>query len=109
MRHRAGFLVCASALIAMTAGCAANQSSPFTPPAQDTAADARSPQSAAAVPAATPAPTPTPIALSAGKIVGADNQFTPNDGDTTRGGRGQTVDGLPCKTSMSESNYHVHW
>lgn len=108
---RARYFVTVAALLTATAGCGEYRNSTFVPPAQTPDAQSQHAASTMATTAAvaTPAPTPTPIVLSPGKTVGLDNQFTPNDGDTTRGGRGQTVDGLPCKTSMSENNYHVHW
>jgi hypothetical protein len=56
---------------------------------------------------ATPTPMPS-ILIEPGGINGLDNQFTPNDGDTSRGGNGQTVDGIPCAPSMVENKYHVH-
>jgi len=105
MYKRAGSLAIVAA-IAIAAGCGGNQNSSFTPTAAEPAGAVRQ---AASTAAATPKPTPTPIALGPGKIVGLDNQFMPNDGDTTRGGRGQTVDSVPCKPTMSENNYHVHW
>jgi hypothetical protein len=63
-------------------------------------------------PSPPPSPTPTPavkpIVLSQGAVIGKDNQFAPNDGDTPSGGTGQVVDGIPCAPSMSENTYHVH-
>ncbi|MBV8153307.1 MAG: hypothetical protein JOY98_02745 [Candidatus Eremiobacteraeota bacterium] len=59
-------------------------------------------------PTPTPAPTPKPIYLSPGEVVGADDQFSPPDGDTPEGGQSQNVDGIPCAPSMSENQYHVH-
>jgi hypothetical protein len=49
-----------------------------------------------------------PIVLSPGAVIGLDNRFTPNDGDTAAGGTGQSVDAIPCAPSMSENAYHVH-
>jgi hypothetical protein len=61
-----------------------------------------------------PTPTPTPpgassqtIGTYAGATFGTPNEFTPNVGDTSSGGQGQNVDGIPCLPSMS-NNYHVH-
>jgi hypothetical protein len=51
---------------------------------------------------------PSSVTVSAGAITGLDNAFTPNDGDSSTGGNGQTVDGIPCLTTMSEAAYHVH-
>jgi hypothetical protein len=50
----------------------------------------------------------SPVVLSPGGVIGQDNQFTPNSGDTPAGGTGQVVDGMPCALSMSENQYHVH-
>jgi hypothetical protein len=50
---------------------------------------------------------PASETIGSGEIFGADNTFSPNDGDTTRGGQGQTVDNIPCKTTMPNT-YHVH-
>ena len=80
-----------------------------------TAASSPSPTTSAAptptprpTPTPTPGPTPKPIVLYPGEIVGADNLFTPPDGDTAAGGQGKTVDGIPCAPTMSENAYHVH-
>jgi hypothetical protein len=54
------------------------------------------------------APPPATIIASSGAVIGQDNVFSPADGDSPSGGNGQTVDGIPCKPSMSESNYHIH-
>lgn len=51
---------------------------------------------------------PSSVATSYGNVVGVDNTFTPNDGDTASGGQGQTVDGIPCLPSMDNADYHVH-
>lgn len=63
-------------------------------------------------PSPAPSPTPTPavkpVVLSPGAIIGKDNQFTPNDGDTLSGGNGLSVDGIPCAPTMTENAYHVH-
>ena len=50
---------------------------------------------------------PASETIGAGEIFGADNVFSPYDGDTSKGGQGQTVDGIPCATTMPNS-YHVH-
>ena len=64
-------------------------------------------------PAQPPAPLPTPPTvppLASGKIllqsqpVGTVNQWP--DGDTTTGGTGQPVDGIPC--GALREDYHVH-
>lgn len=57
---------------------------------------------------ATPTPMPT-IVLKSGAVNGVDNQFSPVDGDTSRGGVGQSVDGVACAPSMYENTYHVHF
>ena len=63
-------------------------------------------------PSPAPSPTPTPlvkpVVLSPGAVIGEDNQFTPNDGDTASGGNGRQIDGIPCAPSMTENMYHVH-
>lgn len=56
---------------------------------------------------ATPAPMPSSQMVGSGEIFGADNAFTPNDGDTSRGGQGQSVEGIPCASTMPNT-YHVH-
>ena len=55
-----------------------------------------------------PSPTPSPVVLSEGAVIGEDNQFTPNSGDTASGGNGQQIDGIPCAPSMILNMYHVH-
>ncbi len=47
------------------------------------------------------------ITASSGAVLGQDNSFSPNDGDSSSGGNGQTVDGIPCLPSLSE-HYHIH-
>lgn len=103
------------ALLALAAACSAGggSSTPPIQPGQSLTAPTDVPQSAQAVPGATVAPTPTPmpsvIVLKSGSVFGADNRWSPNDSDSARGGNGQTVDSvLPCKTTMYETNYHVH-
>lgn len=58
-----------------------------------------------------PSPSPTPMPASytvgSGEIFGTDNAFSPNDGNTSTGGQGQTVDGLGCLSTMPNT-YHVH-
>ncbi len=57
---------------------------------------------------ATPAPTlPPSQTIGSGYVYGTDNLFSPNDGDTSRGAQGQTVDGMPCASTMPNT-YHVH-
>ena len=54
------------------------------------------------------ASTPMPeIVLGWGNTDGIDNQFSPNDGDTSTGGNGGTIDGIPCAPVMYNT-YHVH-
>lgn len=43
----------------------------------------------------------------AGASFGTPNMFTPANGDTASGGNSQTVDGVPCLSTMPTS-YHVH-
>lgn len=54
-----------------------------------------------------PPPSGT-LTASSGAVIGADNTFSPNDGDSSSGGNGQTIDGIPCNATMAESNYHIH-
>jgi hypothetical protein len=55
---------------------------------------------------ATPAPSPTTLILRQGGVLGADNRFTPTDGDTGKGGTGQRVDGISC--GPFAGTYHIH-
>lgn len=50
---------------------------------------------------------PASQTIGSGEIFGTDNSFSPSDGDTSHGGQGQTVDNIPCKTTMA-GTYHVH-
>lgn len=50
---------------------------------------------------------PSSQIVGSGEIFGTDNLFSPNDGNTSTGGQGQTVDGMPCAATMP-NNYHVH-
>jgi hypothetical protein len=61
----------------------------------------------AAVNGGAPPPNGT-ITASSGATLGEDNTFSPADGDSSSGGNGQSVDGIPCEPTMAESNYHVH-
>lgn len=95
-----------------------------------TSSPSASPSAAPATPTPAPAATPTPgptggpnsaltLNVGGGAVNGADDQFTPTDGDMTAGSpgaqpngggqgpTGSTVDGIPCLTSMS-NDYHVH-
>jgi hypothetical protein len=58
--------------------------------------------------AGAPPTLPSSVTASSGAVIGADNQFSPADGDASGGGNGQTVDGSPCLTTMDESHYHIH-
>lgn len=49
-----------------------------------------------------------PINLEPGAIIGADNMFKPNDGDTKTGGLGNPVDKIPCDPTEYLNDYHVH-
>lgn len=51
---------------------------------------------------------PPSVKASYGGSIGADNLFSPSDGNAPGGGNGQTVDGIPCKPTMDEAHYHVH-
>lgn len=54
-----------------------------------------------------PPPLPSSVTASSGAVIGTDNTFSPNDGDASGGGNGQTVDGMPCLASLNET-YHIH-
>ena len=54
-----------------------------------------------------PPPSGT-FTASSGAVAGQDDTFSPVDGDTSSGGNGQTVDGIPCNASMAENAYHIH-
>ena len=51
----------------------------------------------------------SPISLSPGGVNGREGAYTPRKGDYAGGGRGQTVDGVPCVPSMVTNEYHVHF
>lgn len=52
--------------------------------------------------------TLTPVNTSPGAVIGLDNQFQPNDGDTPQGGHGQLIDHrISCQPTMGNT-YHVH-
>jgi hypothetical protein len=68
-------------------------------------------QAVAATATSTPAPAPTlpaTLNISQGLTYGKPGMFTPKRGDTARGGRSQTVDGIPCLPTMTENEFHVH-
>lgn len=58
-------------------------------------------------PSSTATPMPASYTIGSGAIFGSDNAFSPNDGDTSSGGNGQSIDGMPCASSMPNA-YHVH-
>ena len=58
-------------------------------------------------PSASPTPFPASYAIGHGEVFGVDDRFTSTEGDTSSGGQGQTVDGVPCATTMPNT-YHVH-
>lgn len=58
-------------------------------------------------PSASSTPFPASYTVGSGAIFGHDNVFMPNDGDTSSGGQGQTIDGIPCVSTMPNT-YHVH-
>lgn len=64
------------------------------------------PTQAAATPTPPGASTQTNVTTE-GATFGTPDEFTPNVGDTSSGGQGQTVDGISCDPTMS-NNYHVH-
>lgn len=57
---------------------------------------------------APPPSLPASVAPAFGTTIGTDDLFSPTDGDTSSGGNGQSVDGIPCNPTMAEANYHVH-
>lgn len=97
----------AVAFVLLAAACSGGGTAPqsVTP----AVADAGSPaQTNAEIPQATATAMPSVITLYRGAIIGLDNKFTPYDSDTSLGGGGQSVDGIPCAKSMYETAYHVH-
>ncbi|MFN2448770.1 MAG: hypothetical protein ABR508_03115 [Candidatus Baltobacteraceae bacterium] len=60
-------------------------------------------------PSASVSPTPLPASytIGGGEIFGLDGTFNPADGDSATGAQSQTVDGMPCATTMPNA-YHVH-
>ena len=92
--------------VAMLAACAGHSTPPQLP---NVAPPQTSGQSITSLTTTTPTPSPLPstFVVGAGAIFGLDNQFSPNDGNSTTGGQGQTVDSIPCLTTMPNT-YHVH-
>lgn len=91
--HRASAAALASVFLAACGG-GGGGSSPVTPPGVGNGGGG--------------ADLPQNIVASSGAVNGLDNTFTPNDGDASGGGNGQTIDGIPCLPSMDEAHYHVH-
>jgi hypothetical protein len=56
-------------------------------------------------PTVPPLATGTPTKLTFGGTIGTKSNWP--DGDTSTGGQGADVDGLPCQTTMPDT-YHVH-
>jgi hypothetical protein len=71
----------------------------------DTPAPQPQPTPLPSPPSVPPLATGAPIVLSFGGTVGTTKHW--DDGDTSTGGQGADVDGLPCVLNMDES-YHVH-
>lgn len=97
----------AVAFAVLAAACSGGGNAPqsVTPAVVDAGAPA---QANAEMPQATATAMPSVITLYRGAVIGLDNTFTPNDSDTSLGGNGQAVDGMPCAASMYEAAYHVH-
>ena len=91
--------------VAMLAACAGHGTPPQLPNVSPPQTSGQSITTLAATP--TPSPLPSTFVVGAGAIFGLDNQFSPNDGNSSTGGQGQTVDSIPCLTSMPNT-YHVH-
>lgn len=49
-----------------------------------------------------------PINTYPGAVIGKPNAFTPPEGDMAAGGRGQRVDGIPCRPREFLKDYHIH-
>jgi hypothetical protein len=98
MRPISALLSLACLLCVSFAACGGSSSSipnPFQPNP--------SPSPSPAIP--TPPPNPTPIQIVGGDVVGA--QVFPA-GDTSSGGQGANVDGIPCDKATSPYNVHAH-
>jgi hypothetical protein len=52
--------------------------------------------------------TLSPVNIYPGEVVGQPDMFKPHQGDTIRGGRGKTVDRIPCDPTEYLNDYHVH-
>lgn len=52
--------------------------------------------------------TPTPIRFGYGQVVGLDNTFSPTDGDSSSGGIGNSIDGVPCDNGSIPYHIHAH-
>lgn len=71
------------------------------------------PPASSTPPTATPTPAPLqPATFTIDTMLGATqgvaNKFSPAFGNTSSGGQGQTVDGMPCAPVMYDNGYHVH-
>jgi hypothetical protein len=97
-------LCCTFAATALLAACAGHSSAP-----QSTNLLPQTYSGGSTTLTATPTPSPFPASytIGSGQIFGKDNVFSPNDGDTSTGGQGQKVDGIPCLTTMP-GTYHIH-
>jgi hypothetical protein len=60
---------------------------------------------------ASPTPFPNNYVIGSGEIFGVDNLFSPNDGDTSTGGQGQTItshNGQLIACNQNSIHYHIH-
>lgn len=113
-------LVLSIPLVAMAvimAGCGGTNSTPSLPSAQAPSANIQMESEAKAMRQAsslvtttdtTTSTAPAPIRISYGGIIGLDNTFSPVDGDTSSGGNGTTIGGVPCDNSAIPYHIHAH-
>ncbi|MDQ6825992.1 MAG: hypothetical protein M3Z14_02180 [Candidatus Eremiobacteraeota bacterium] len=115
MKNRLVAAILFSSLGWLVAGCSSgtfNSSLPASAPPGNVQADSEAGAMQQVQPANTPVPavfgTPAPIRIYYGGTVGLDNTFSPVDGDTSAGGHGNSVDGVPCDNSAIPYHFHVH-
>jgi hypothetical protein len=103
MRAYTGRLTLALCAILATASACGGRTSSAIPSAPDSGVAPIMQQTASMTPDVL-----APVVISQGAVNGADNLFTPRDGDTASGGQGQIVDGIKCSSTMPD-NYHIHF
>src|SRR5579862_5270697 len=106
MKKWLGVALCAFAMLVAACGGGAGAPPSGSIPTDQPTGD--QPPTQMPTPAATSTAVPQEVDMASGGVDGAPGAFTPARGDTSTGGSGQTIDGIPCLPTMTQNAYHVH-